>query len=174
MVQVAIISRTRLYGDGLAAYLGHEQNLHVVGVMTQIDNAIELIRTTEPDVVLYDLVVPDALAGARCLLRSCPGINIVALAAQESESVIVACAKAGVRGYVLGDATLADLTASIFGAVRGELVCSPRIAHRLLREVGRLTGSKRAPVFDADRLTAREWEILQLIEQGLSNLEIAR
>ena len=173
MVKVIIVSRVRLYGEGLADYLSQDQHLQVVGVAVQIEPAIDLIKSKIPDIVLYDLVQLSALAGVQRLLSRCPGINIVALGIQESESAILACAEVGVGGYVAGEATLSDLKASIFAAALGELNCSPRIAHRLLREVGRLTGSQRTPEFDADRLTARELDILQLIERGLSNLEIA-
>lgn len=85
---------------------------------------------------------------------------------------MVSCVDAGFHGYVSKDASLHDLVRTIESVARGEVVCSPRIVASLFREVAR-----RGPGMSGDagiRLTSRERQILDLIDQYLSNKEIAR
>ncbi|HEX7241600.1 MAG TPA: response regulator transcription factor, partial [Longimicrobiaceae bacterium] len=90
----------------------------------------------------------------------------------ETEDVVLACAEAGVSGYVSRGASLDDLVGALRSVARGELVCSPHIAGSLFRRVAAL--SERREASPAAVLTPREREILGLIDQGLSNKEISR
>ncbi|HEX6228839.1 MAG TPA: response regulator transcription factor [Solirubrobacterales bacterium] len=91
----------------------------------------------------------------------------------ESEDVVIRCAEAGVAGYVPHDATLEQLIEVLDAALRDEVVCSPRLAGTLLRRVGALA-REIGPAGGSDvRLTARETQIVALIDEGLSNKEIA-
>jgi DNA-binding NarL/FixJ family response regulator len=89
------------------------------------------------------------------------------------EDQVVACAEAGIAGYVDRDASLRDLVATVRSVARGELLCSPRIAARLMRRVAELADQPRPPQTPA-HLTRREREVVALIDEGLSNKEIAQ
>jgi DNA-binding NarL/FixJ family response regulator len=98
---------------------------------------------------------------------------VVALSAPESEREGVACAEAGVAGYVARDASIQDLVAAVTSAARGEVVCPPSIAASLMRELARRAAGLPAMGTGA-RLTPRERQVIELIDRGLSNKEIAR
>jgi DNA-binding NarL/FixJ family response regulator len=85
---------------------------------------------------------------------------------------VLACAQAGIAGYVPREGTLDDLIAALHGAARGEAFCSPRIVAVLLRRIADLS-IEWQPLAAAGRLTARELEIVDLIDRGLTNREIA-
>lgn len=131
------------------------------------------MRSVALDVALVDMAMPDSIATARALVRATPGTPIIALAIPESESHVIACAEAGIVAYVAREATLPDLVAAIEGAARGEAHCSPQVAGSLLRRIGAMSRERAADDGDCGRLTARELEIVTLIDRGLSNKEIA-
>ncbi len=86
---------------------------------------------------------------------------------------MLACAEAGVSGFVSRNGSIHDVVTAVHCAVRNELVCSPRIAALLFSRVA-AAGSKRLVDRDNDALIRREHEIVSLIMQGLSNKEISR
>src|SRR5205823_14959048 len=101
-----------------------------------------------------------------------PKTPVVALGVADAEPEMLACIEAGVVGLVSRDASFAELVATLVGAARGEVHCSPRFAGVLARRVASLAARRDAdPALD--RLTARECEIVALVEQNLSNKEIA-
>jgi len=85
---------------------------------------------------------------------------------------VIACAEAGVSGYVTREASLDELTGVVESVARGESPCSPRISALLLRRVAETAG-RRTETDAARRLTRREAEIVGLIDEGLSNKQIA-
>jgi DNA-binding NarL/FixJ family response regulator len=117
------------------------------------------------------------------MVRTCacsaPAIRVLALTVSESEEELLAAAEAGISGYVTHQSSLDELVDAVHSVARGEMLCSPRVAALLLRQVGALA-RREVPVagLDSDRsgerLTMRELEILELIDAGRSNKEIAR
>ena len=171
-VRVLIVSDVRLYRDGLAHGLGAHHGLLVVGTATHIDEAIRLAADLLPSVILVDHALPDGFPAIRLILAARPGVKVVVLGVLEEDENVLACAEAGVAGYVPREASLEDLIEAIECAARGELRCSPQIGATLLRQLARrAAGSEDAR--SRPPLTSREVEIVRLIEQGLSNKEIA-
>ena len=134
------------------------------------------LSAIDPDVVLFDISPPGSLGEVRRVAAAVPAARVVALAVGESENQVVACAEAGADGYVTRDQSVEDVLAVIGAVTRGELICSPRIAGALLQRLGRLAAERgSAPVDEPPvRLTAREREIVVLIDRGMSNKQIAR
>jgi len=124
-------------------------------------------------VVLLDTAIPDNVWIVRALVAAVPGPKVVALAVPEVEREVLACAEAGVAGYVTREGSVEDLVAAVESVARGEMVISPRMAATLLQRVATLALEQSPAAIEA-RLTTREVEILDLIDQGLSNKEIAR
>jgi two-component system nitrate/nitrite response regulator NarL len=122
--------------------------------------------------VLLDTGAADMLDLMRALTTSAPTARVVALALPERASEVIACAEAGASGYVTEDTSLADLVLTIQAVARGELRCSPQIAGTLFRRVAALAADSRA-LLPAPMLTAREFEVLSLLDDGLSNKQIA-
>jgi two-component system nitrate/nitrite response regulator NarL len=170
---VAILAEVRLYRDGLAANLASRPNLSVLGTARNGDEALALLRAAQPEVVVMDIGIRDSLEVVRALKRQDPRVRIIAFGVDESERDIVACAEAGVAGYLAADGSMDDLVITIASCTRGELICSPRIAATLFHRIGCLA-SGAAPGEKAVGLTGREQQIVKLIDAGLSNKEIAQ
>jgi DNA-binding NarL/FixJ family response regulator len=170
LARVFIAGPTRLYGDGLAHLLAGEQGIEVVGTGTESRELIAQVARLEPDVVLLDPALPDGMKAIRELALGLE-VRVIAVGCREDVEMI-ACAEAGVSGFLTPDASLADLVASIHGAGEGELHCSPKLAHALLRRVTALA-SGRPLDGPAGSLTMRELEVVRLIDRGLSNKQIA-
>jgi len=171
-VDVLIAAEMRLYREGLAKALVGEPGLRVCGTAASAEQLLGECHRVDPSVVLLDMAVPGASEAAVALRLSHPGLRIVALG-MHGEDDVVACAEVGIVGYVDRDASLTDLIATVRSVANGELLCTPRIAARLMRRVGELAnqpGSPREPT----RLTRRELEVVALIDEGLSNKEIAQ
>ncbi len=153
--------------------LDAEPNIHVAATASGADEAVRALRGQAPDVVLLDMAIPHNEWLVRALVAAVPGTRVVALAVPEIEREVLACAEAGVAGYVTRDASVEDVVAAVESAARGEVLCSPRMAATLFNRIATLA-LERSPASIESRLTARELEILDLIDQGLSNKEIAR
>ncbi|HKM74608.1 MAG TPA: response regulator transcription factor [Stellaceae bacterium] len=170
--RVYIVSETRLFREGLKAMLMREVELNVVGHGSCAD-ALEEIGRSRPASLLLDMAGHDCFAVPRQLHAILPDLRIVAVAVAELEGDIIACAEAGICGYVAQHGTVQDLIATIMRALGGELVCPPRIAAVLFNRVAMLAAD-RPPSPLGEALTRREREIAGLIALGLQNKEIAR
>jgi len=127
----------------------------------------------EPEAVILDITALDSFSFAKSLGTHLPAVKIVAFAVREFDDQVLACAEAGIVGYVGPDGSEDDLVTAIEHALRGELYCSPRMAALLFRQVGALS-AQLPPEPGPVTLTQREQQILVFIDQGLSNKEIAR
>ena len=167
-----VIAAVRLYREGMAFNLDNRAQVSVVGAAATRAEALPLVTTHQPAVVVLDMATDSSLDLVRAIKEADPRVKIVAFAVEEHEPEIIACAEAGVDGYVSCEGSMDDLTATIVSVTRGELLCSPRVAATLLRRVGALASGARGPQA-TDGLTSRECEVLGLIDEGLSNKEIA-
>ncbi len=172
-IRLLIIDDTRLYREGLTAVLDREEWVATTRATADADGAFHELDVFQPDVVLLNMATAGSAAILDTLVRIAPAVRVVALGVPDNEAEVVACAEAGVAGYLLRCQSLADLVAVVQSVARGETLCTPRTAAALLRRVATLAAERRWPTESA-RLTAREREILDLIDQGLSNKEVAR
>jgi DNA-binding NarL/FixJ family response regulator len=170
MTRAVVLSEIRLYREGLAVLLAGP-DLEIVGTAGDGAAGLGIVAESPPDIVLVDMAMTKAMATVRALQLAAPTVPIVALGVSETERDVIACAEAGVSGYVTREDSLADLVAALESVSRGEMLCSPGIAAALRRRVTTLARrDAEAPVV---RLTPRELEIVELIDRGLSNKEIA-
>jgi DNA-binding NarL/FixJ family response regulator len=156
----------------MASNLEHRDGLIVVATAASRAEALELVTTAHPTVVVIDMATDYSLDLVRAIKDALSEVKIVAFAVEEDDREIIACAEAGVDGYVPYEGSMDDLTSTITSVTRGELLCSPKVAATLLRRVGALASGARAPQ-TMRGLTFRESEVLDLIDGGLSNKEIA-
>jgi two-component system nitrate/nitrite response regulator NarL len=172
MIRVLVLSEIRLYRDGLADVLRRESTMEVVGTAGSWDEAAPLLRSLRPEIVLVDM----ATAGGPQLIGSIRALDaspkVVALGVPNAESDVLACAAAGISGYVTREDSLETMVAAVESVSRGELLCTPRMAAALFDQVGVLTRNR--PAAGTEELTPREREVLGLIEDGLSNKAIAQ
>ena len=126
-----------------------------------------------PHVVLINLDTRDSAMLLQATFDICPDIQVVVVGlSEDDEAGIVACAEAGVAGYHLRSESLDDLLSLIPRVAAGESLCSPRVSAILLRRLSALA-AQRQPAASDVVLTAREVQILQLLDLGLSNRQIA-
>jgi two-component system, NarL family, nitrate/nitrite response regulator NarL len=171
LVRVVIAAQTRVYREGLAEILAQDDQLDVVGASADAMGCVEQATRLGPDIVLLDMSMPESIHAARSICSSVAGANVVALAVPEVIEEIVACAEAGVAGYVTREASGDELVHAVNSVARGDTILSPRLAAELLRHAVSATSSRNNE--SARRLTVRELEIIELIDEGLSNKQIA-
>ena len=173
MIRTLVVSDIRLYREGLADALAHGGRCEVVASVADVFAALDAVHAHRPDVVLLDLALLDSDEAVAELAGGDPPVKVVALGVREEAAEVIALAEAGIAGYVPRDATLDGLVDVVESVARGEMVCSPRIAAVLLRRVA-AAGAGTSASADDTRLTRRENEIVGLIDEGLSNKQIAQ
>jgi two-component system nitrate/nitrite response regulator NarL len=171
MIKVLVVTDVRLWRDGLTQVLEKRPNLRIVGTAATGLLAITESARLRPDIVLMDMAIPDAADTVHLLGRACPTIGVVGLGVKDVEEDVVHCLEAGIRGYVSRDGSFKELIATIERVTRGEMLCPPRITAALARRVNALTGAHGAHV---GNLSHREKEVTALVDQGLSNKQIAQ
>jgi DNA-binding NarL/FixJ family response regulator len=172
-MRVAIVTDIRLYREGLADVLGRHPEIDVVGTAADGEVALDCVGRLRPDVALLDMAMLGSTATMRALAATAPEVKVVALGVPEVEPHILACAEAGVAAYVPREGSLDDLVVTLKGVAVGEVLCSPHIVASLFRRVATLALERRSEQATR-RLTARETEILELVDEGLTNKEIGR
>lgn len=170
MIRVYLVTATRLYRDGLRDALA--RSFHVVGTSADPIGAIAEIAASETDVVLLDGDLPNSVQAVGAVVDAVPRAKVIALAMPELEGRLIELAEAGISGYVSRDGSIEDLIDVVHSVSRGEMVCSPRMAASLLRRVTTLAAEH--PVRPRVRLTDRQLEITALVDEGLTNKEIAQ
>lgn len=168
-ISVLVVSEVRLYCEGIRRLLEGE-DVHVAESAPEVETTLVEIRRQAPDVVLVDAALPGSVEVVRAIHERSPASRVVVLSGSEARGELLRFAEAVIAGYVTRAGSIADLVAAIESADRGEAVCSPRAAAALLDHVASLAADAAEP---DGALTARELEILTLIDEGLSNREIA-
>ncbi|OJZ63281.1 response regulator [Mycolicibacterium diernhoferi] len=153
--------------EGLRGMIEAEDDLTVVGEAASGTEARTMAAALRPDVILMDLRMPDGdgVTTTERILAELPQTRIVVVTTYESDADILRAVEAGAAGYLLKDASRAELAAAVREAAAGKTVLAPSVA-------GRLMGLMREPAPAA--LTAREIEVLTQVAQGQTNADIGR
>ena len=168
---VFVVAEVRTLGEGLARLLRDEPAFEVVGNGPPDLECTQRIAAAGVRVVVLDGSSADAPALARRLAMECPRCRLLAVGMPEDEAMVLQCAHAGVAGYVARDAPSRALVEGVREIAAGGFPCPREVAAILFRQIAR--ARQRAPV-EAAPLTAREREIVGLIDRGFTNREIAR
>jgi DNA-binding NarL/FixJ family response regulator len=170
--RLLIVDDCKLNRENLAAVLATHDGFEPALAWDQPSLCAALGEVT-PEIVLLNMGTRDKLVLLEMVRESCPAAKVIVVGiSEDDESEIVACAEAGVAGYHLRAESLDDLLAILSRVASGESVCSPKVSAMLLRRLSALAAERRPAVKELV-LTAREIQILRLIESGLSNQEIA-
>jgi two-component system, NarL family, nitrate/nitrite response regulator NarL len=174
-VRVFVVAEVRLYEQGLAQAFERDERFIVAGTASSADEGIARMRRLDPspDVAVVDLSGPGCPAAVMAMRDGVPELKVIALGIRELESEVIPLVEAGADGFVTPKASLDELMETVESVARGEALCSPRMTAALLRHVSRLA-RERQPAHAVSSLTARESEIAGLIDEGLSNKEIAQ
>jgi two-component system, NarL family, response regulator LiaR len=163
--------------QGTAELLQREPDLEVVGEAGDGQQAIELVQTLKPDIVIMDVRMPvlSGVEATRRIREAWPQVQVLVLTAHDDDQYVFSLLQAGASGYLLKTAPVGDLVRAIHQVRLGESPLDPAIAHKV---VVRLSGGSKAALPDeaappAPPLTGRELEVLQFLTRGLSNHAIA-
>jgi len=170
--RVLIVSSVCLYREGLSNILAQRGGIEVAGTATDAPEAVRAIESfaARPDIVLLDMASPESPSNARLLVGL--GSSVLALTVPNRIDALLEFAELGISGFVTVDASVDELVEALESVARGEMLCSPSFAAALLRRVADLSRLQEA-LEPAVNLTAREQEIVRLIDDGLSNKQIA-
>lgn len=164
--------------EGFAAVLAAQSGLQVVGQAADGAEAVRLARQLQPDVVLMDVRMPvmDGLQATRQILgapASQARPRVLMLTTFDLDDYVYAALRAGASGFLLKDATAAELVHAVRVVAAGDALLAPSVTRRLIVDFARQP--RADPPFPATlgALTQRETEVLRLIARGLSNTEIS-
>jgi DNA-binding NarL/FixJ family response regulator len=171
VISVVIVDDHGLVRAGLAALLDTAPDIVVIGEAADGEQALHVIRTLCPDVVLMDISMPgiDGIVATRDIRQELPATRVIGLTSFSDHERVSQMLSAGAIGYLLKDCEPTALLAAVRAAARGEVPIDPRVAAAVLPGA---TGARVAP--GAPVLTVREFQVLRLCARGLANKQIGR
>jgi two-component system, NarL family, nitrate/nitrite response regulator NarL len=172
-IRVFLVADIRLYRDGIVHALADNPDVEVVGAASpmvpdcehQIERAAPAVLLIEGSAIRRDSLVTriDSIVA---------GCRVVAFGVIDDEREVIHCVEQGVAGFVSRDAALDQLVEIIRSVARGEFSCSPRETALLLQSVRSLAADRRPEATSC--LTLREQQVIALVDNGLSNKDIAQ
>jgi DNA-binding NarL/FixJ family response regulator len=192
-LRVVIVDDHRVFRSGVRAELADavaSKRLEIVGEAGDVEEAVDVVARTLPDVVLLDVHLPGGTerpGGREVLVRSAsllngapdavppvPPVRFLALSVSDAAEDVISVIRAGARGYVTKSITGEELAAAVVRVADGDAVFSPRLAGFVLDAFGTGAGEVAAVEDELDRLSAREREVMRLIARGYAYKEVAR
>jgi NarL family two-component system response regulator LiaR len=177
-ITVLIVDDHAVVRGGVRGYLETQPDISIVGEAASGQEAVRLAADQVPDVVLMDLVMPggpgtpgmDGVEATRRVRQVSPRSQVVVLTSYHEDVHIFPAIKAGALSYLLKDVGPEELAAAVRAAARGEAILHPHVATRVMQE---LRGTRRDVPNPFAELTDREFEVMRLVAEGLSNALIA-
>lgn len=176
MTRIVIADDQALFREGLRTLLSIRPDMEVVGEAADGDEAVALVESLRPNVVLMDLRMPevDGIQATARIRAGWPDIPVLVLTTFDDDANLFGALKAGAAGYLLKDVSSETLISAIQAATRGESFLQSTVTGRVVAAFARLMES-RGPAAEALvlPLSPREREIVSLLGSGASNKEIA-
>lgn len=171
-IRVLIADDHTIVRSGVRLLLEAEPDIDVVGEALDGGEAMELVETLQPDVVLMDIAMPvmDGLEATRRIKNLFPQIQVLVLTMHRSDEYFFELIKAGASGYVLKGAKTAELIEAVRVVNSGEVFLYPTMAQKLVKGYLNLVEWENE---SGKTLSKREKEILRLLAEGYNNNEIA-
>ena len=172
--KIVIAEDYTIVRQGLKSLLDSFSDFQVVGEAVDGKEAIESVESLKPDLVLMDLSMPktDGITAIKEIKKRLPETKVLALTVHKTEGHVRMALEAGADGYILKDASCAELEMAIRNIVDGKSYLSPEISNGIIR--GYLSGVKSEEnATKTGSLTPREVEVIKLIAEGYKSREIA-
>lgn len=175
-IRLLLVDDHALLRQGTAELLRQQPDMVVVGEAADGEQAVELARRVQPDLVIMDIRMPtrNGISATREICECMPDVKVLVLTAYDDDQYIFSLLQAGASGYIMKTAPVVELVRAIRQVMAGESPLSPAIMRKV---VTHMQAGKRAPFSEpassAQALTPREAEVLQLLARGMSNQAIA-
>lgn len=173
-VDVVVVDDHRVVRDGIRAILSRDPEFRVVGEAKDGAGALRICQETNPDVVLMDISLPgvNGIEATVQLVKQFPTIKVVILSMYHDERSVMGAIRAGVRGFVLKQASFGEVLNALRVVARGGTYLSSSISARLVERLqrGSLDTQEKSPL---ELLTPRELQVLRLVAEGRSTMEAA-
>lgn len=175
-MKIVIVDDHVLFREGLASIIRQEPDIHVVGLVGTVKEAIEVVISTQPDIVLMDYNLPDGTGvdATRAIVRSCPETKVVFMTMSEQDDNVIEAVRSGAVGYLLKNMSPMKLLASLRSVQQGESALSRTMTLMVMKELSRTSPSEKTSDPALGNLTKREIEVLAEVAAGNSNQEIAK
>lgn len=172
-IRVLIADDSPAFRQGLRALLQSADDIEIAGEASDGNETVREANAGQPDVVLMDIQMPgiNGIEAARQIVYTSPHIRILMLTMFEEDDSVFEALRAGARGYLLKGALKAEILRAIRSVNSGEAIFGPAIAKRLMQFFAVPRPALPAQVFP--ELSEREREVLTLVAQHFTNVEIA-
>jgi DNA-binding NarL/FixJ family response regulator len=173
MIRVLICDDQIVVTDGLEMILNADPEIEVIGTAQSGAEALELVTTSRPDVVLMDLKMPgmNGIQATREIHKRFPEIKVLVLTTFGDDEWVFDAIRSGASGYLLKGTPRAELVNAIKGTAAGGTHVDPDVAGRLFSHVAQ--SARPADTTVTETLSERELDVLKLLAQGFTNAEIA-
>ena len=172
-IRVLLADNHTLVRAGLRALLRSIAGIEVVAEADDGREALHLVGTQQPDVVLMDVAMPEmnGLEATARVSKEFPSVRVIILSMHANEEYVLQALRAGAAGYVLKDSGVSELELALKSVSRGETYLSPAVSKHVVADYVRRVGGESNSL---EQLTPRQREILQLLAEGRSMKEIAQ
>jgi DNA-binding NarL/FixJ family response regulator len=181
VIRVVVVDDQPLVRAGIEVLLNVEDDITVVAVAADGQEALTQIRTHRPDVVIMDVRMPetDGIAATRAVTeekltaQNGQPVRVIILTTYHVDEAVYAALHAGAKGFLLKDAAPTEIVAAIRAVVAGYAWLGPAVTRRLIDEFAARPEQNTPTPAAMAQLTRREREVLILLAQGLSNADVA-
>jgi DNA-binding NarL/FixJ family response regulator len=174
-ITVLLVEDHVVMRQGLRSLLNAEGHFLIVGEARTGSEAVKMVQTLTPDVILMDIAMPvlNGLEATRQILAADPAARVLVLSAYSEDAYVERMCGVGAVGFLEKQTSAEILAKAIRVVASGKTFFSPTIAKRLRNDLGKVLDRNGQPKANGHRLTSRESEVLQLVAEGLANKQVA-